>query len=567
MRGEFRVLVGCLVFFGLVGAGLLPAQDRAAKPEQKAEKDAKDAPKRDPKQAAIDRCLAALDDATKPFDRTVALTRLEGLRLLPATGVPVYVKLLDHKAIRSELLLYDQVTRALAKYGPAAKEAVPKLLADTRDKKLDRAAAQCAFRAMLKIDPRHPDVLPLLIQNLDSANGQNSHTQIICDALGESGPAAAKALPELEKILDDTETSVAAAAYRAIGRIRNLPRPSLEELEKQNEIDWKARDGGFAVLAAIEEAGPKARFAVPWLLKALNEEHPKYQQAAVMEALGRTKPLDPRAVEALFDGLTSDDDVITKAASVALDLIARQRAAGLLPAYIEGLRHPLAKVRTVAALELRYYGRAAKPALTEVIEGIKQADAMTPYKLYVAFLDILRELGPDGAKAADTLTSQLSERSAIFKGRNKDLVHQLRRYIFATLADVGGSKKALPAILDGLKNSDPRYVDVYAAAARAAGALGAEGRDAIPGLLLALKADFRDHAVSFQSFDTPHLVQTIGATSGRIEAIRALARMGPAAREALPLLTRLAGEKPTTDDQVPPWDGEARKAIKAIEGK
>ena len=56
-------------------------------------------------------------------------------------------------------------------------------------------------------------------------------------------------------------------------------------------------------------------------------------------------------------------------------------------------------------------------------------------------------------------------------------------------------------------------------------------------------------------------------TSARFEAIRALAAIGPAAKDALPGLRRLAQEQAGRDGSASPYPRDAESAIRAIERK
>ena len=88
--------------------------------------------------------------------------------------------------------------------------------------------------------------------------------------------------------------------------------------------------------------------------------------------------------------------------------------------------------------------------------------------------------------------------------------------------------------------------------------------EGIAGLQRALKPDFADFPMSFDDF-----ARALGNedSSCRLEALRALARMGPRAKAALPAITQIADQKPDRASPVPPWNEEARKALEAIQGK
>lgn len=132
-----------------------------------------------------------------------------------------------------------------------------------------------------------------------------------------------------------------------------------------------------------------------------------------------------------------------------------------------------------------------------------------------------------------------------------------------TLADIGVPDDAKPFILDMLYNSDKTTPHSYAAAARAAAALGPRMPEAIPGLIRSLKPEFADFPLSFDRFS---IALGNGDVSGRVEALRALARMGPRATAAIPWISGLIVEQPAPDSVVPLWHEEARKALRAIRG-
>jgi peroxiredoxin len=109
------------------------------------------------------------------------------------------------------------------------------------------------------------------------------------------------------------------------------------------------------------------------------------------------------------------------------------------------------------------------------------------------------------------------------------------------LGRIGVPATALPAILRGLKSPAG---SVFAAAASAAGHLGPAAGPAIPHLTRALKPDFQDAVVDrwFRPVNRK-LVMRDGPdspTTARLEAIRALGKIGAAAAPAVPLLRQIA---------------------------
>jgi hypothetical protein len=174
-------------------------------------------------------------------------------------------------------------------------------------------------------------------------------------------------------------------------------------------------------------------------------------------------------------------------------------------------------------------------------------------------------MGPAAHPAAENLVELLDERSTLFQNRDELLLHHLRAYLLATLSDIGVPKDSMPYIIDGLANSDDRMAQVFAAAARAAAALGPEAAEVVPLLMRALEPEFVDRPVASDlSARMPHPKGP--NTSPRFEAIKALQSMGSAAAEALPLLRKIAEEPAHREDDgyFPPRREAARRAIEAI---
>lgn len=507
-------------------------------------------------------------DSDDEFQRFTGMVGIQAMRLPTALGVPVFLELLDQRSVRSDSQLCSLVVLSLERYGPEAKAAVPKLMSLFEDAKADRVLRQLALRVVAKIDPGRPDLLPLLADNIDPASGRIDHTLAVLDALARYGRKANSALARVEKYLNDVDPEVAFHAYRAFGQILALPNPPLEELLKNEEFRPNGKDRGYAALVAVQSYGRSAKAVAPAIVRALNNDHPAYYRAMLIETLGVLRPCDAESAQALLEVIALEGEFFQRRAAAALESLVDPGCAALIPVLAEAVTHPVAAVRLAAVQALRRYGKMAAPALPGVIAGIKECDGETPMPLFIGYLDLLRSMGKDAARAGASLVAQLPERSALYKGRNATFVHAMRSYVLVTLADIGVPKTALPFVLDGLNNTAPGAVHAYAAAARAAGALGPGAREAVPGLLRALSKDFYDPPLSLRTFDDllSHLSVGQAETSARIEAIRALAKVGNDAKEALPLLRRLARERPDRPDGSPELGPEAEKAIRAIQG-
>jgi HEAT repeat protein len=236
-----------------------------------------------------------------------------------------------------------------------------------------------------------------------------------------------------------------------------------------------------------------------------------------------------------------------------------------VPVLIRGLRLDSERARHAAALALVKFGSRASPATDALIAAFTEINEHTSLELIGAYLEVVRKIGPAAGKAADAIVALLPERSRIYKDRPiPELILDLRAYMVMTLADIGAGSKAYPYILEHLAHSHPDTSYPFAAGAYAAGVLGPAAKEAVPLLLPALT---RDRYTIPVGLDRPFA--TMGgtkATTARIEAIRALARIGPPAREAIPLLEKLAAQE-TPGLPLLRAEVEARKALKVLREK
>lgn len=485
-------------------------------------------------------------------------------------AVPLLVQLLDHpsdhvKGHATQLLQY--------RYGTRAKAAVPRLTALLGDKAPHQWwVREWAARALGVIAPGDAEVMAALVASIQNKQAAEPVNRGGIEVLGQYGPKAADALPLVRKYLTSPDPATAFAAYRAAGQIVNAAKPSADELKKLTAVDWKAADGGYAVFRAIEEAGSVAAFAAPALVATYRADPPTYVKAAVIGTLGKVKAGDAAAVQLLIDAVPARwgnpgdppaEKFLSDLARDALQEISPSDPQAV-PVLAKALGHADNDVRWQAAVAVKKYGPKGAAAVPALTEALKQSTVKLSTHQIGAYLDALRAIGPAAKPAGDAIVEMLSERSPLYKGQETFLAHYLQAYLLVTLADIGVPDGARPYILDLLNNSDIGTTHGYAAAARAAGALGPKLPEAVPGLARALKPEFTDFTMSFQRF-----CMALGPedASCRLEALRALARIGPKAAGALPLVEKLAKEKPAPAATVPAWDEEANRTLRAIRGK
>lgn len=157
---------------------------------------------------------------------------------------------------RRDWLLCSAI-RALARFGPAAGDALPDLRALVADP--GSCIALEAASALWAIE-RDPAVLPVLLAHLDS---DSPHTRrSAAEALGELGPAAAAAAPRLRELLADPAVWMRVDAAVALWRVSGDAGPVLPVLRSA----WSENVHTRAVVAGcLAELGRAAAGAVPLL--------------------------------------------------------------------------------------------------------------------------------------------------------------------------------------------------------------------------------------------------------------------------------------------------------------
>lgn len=211
----------------------------------------------------------------------------------------------------------------------------------------------------------------------------------------------------------------------------------------------------------------------------------------------------------------------------------------------------------------RAHEAAAAKTVQTSLGALQRSDGETEHRVVARALDALRRLGPAARDAAPVLVELLSHDAALYQGRDKLGVLRLRAYVLLVLGEIGLPDAARPYLIDALAHVDERMHPVeVASAVRAAGRLGASGRDLVPYLLHLFRQRFGEEELTLTRYDAE--VPKGEATTVQREIVRALSRMCSADDvDALALLERLAhGDAGSELD--PRLEDEARAALAAI---
>jgi HEAT repeat protein len=282
------------------------------------------------------------------------------------------------------------------------------------------------------------------------------------DALGDIGPAAAAAVPELVESLKDEHVEVHWYALDALGRI-----------------------------------GQAATIAVPALSDALtNPRTNRYSRRVAARALGRFGPLAADAVAALTKDLDAEDRELRVEAALALWRVsAEPRAIDALIRLIEGGNNEKGSDSAAfsACLALSEIGPSARPSVPTLLAALAGPDA----DIRRAAARALGAIGPD---ALEPLATKLAERppaldpdarasamdaiAAIAEGIRRSTFDRASASAQQTAAAAAPfNERVIPALAEQLNSADP------VASRHAARALAAVGLLALPVLAEALLSD------------------------------------------------------------------------------
>jgi HEAT repeat protein len=305
--------------------------------------------------------------------------------------------------------------------------------------------------------------MPALLKALDHPEARYWAILVI----GELGPKAKLAVPQLTKLLRDESVQIRREAVMALGAIGKDAAPAVPGMiAALNDQTASVRFGAAYALGIL---GPDAKTAIPPLTAALNGDD-EFMRVEAAWALARIKEKDPAAmdtaVKVLTAGITSKDNAV-KRASVRALLDLRPGPAKVLPALKTAFDAADPTVVNEALGAIAEAGDVAIPAILAAMK-IKEARGHA--------VVILDQMDADGPKVVEALLEALGDDRA-----------DIRAEICFALAGIGPkAAAATPALVKLLSDDSER---VRYGATFALGKIGPQAKAAVPALTKALQGE------------------------------------------------------------------------------
>ncbi len=388
-----------------------------------------------------------------------------------------------------------EAAEKLAAIGPAAAEVLPQLAKALKDEKW--YVRHEVLIALRRIGPQGTEAIP---QAIEALSDEEPAVRVeAAHMLGHLGSPAKQAIPQLVKLLDDPSELVRVRAAWALASIESEHTKALDKALPKLLQAFSSQDEELqaeAVEALQEIGGP----AVPALNNILASENQPRQKALAADALAGIGAAAQPAVSNLKKLLQSKNQLLAYRAARALASIgpgAREATEQLIAALQS--ESPLVRVHAARALgEIQ----AKDP---KCIEGLIALVGDSEDFVQREAIDSLMEIKPDPKKVFPPLMRAL-----------KDSSPEVRSHAIHALSEIG--KLDVDQLITALGDEETRYSSCVLL-----GELGPEAAKAVPELAQA--------ATQSESYAT------------RIEALIALAKIGEAAKSALPKILKSLDDK------------------------
>jgi HEAT repeat protein len=342
--------------------------------------------------------------------------------------------------------------------------------------------------------------------------------------LGQMRPADLRAaVPALREALNDGNPAIRFQAAMILVRMGKVETeaavPILIDLLGVDTSPSSPQAFRLQAMQALARIGPEAKAAIPSLVKLLDDAQAAQVAASALSQLG------PDALQPVLETWTKQESYNRPGVIKAFSQFG-PKAKPAAPKLIEALASQDAQVRVLAANALRQIG-------TEAVPSLEKALSRPDSRLRQTAAAVLSEIGPAAENAIPALTRAL---------RDPDV--QVRVQAAQSRWEVEhDADKVIAQLLEGLEEND---VTLRRSSARLLVEIGRLPERIVPALRTAMKDSdsiVRVSAAACLGGIPGHGKETVSVLGPalknralRFEAVEALGKAGPEAKDAIPAL-------------------------------
>jgi HEAT repeat protein len=351
------------------------------------------------------------------------------------------------------------VAQGLGAAGPAAKEAVGPLLAILKDPAQFKAHGQI-ISAIGKIKPPDPKafieaITPILTEPKE---GQDFALRQAIEALGQIGPGAKAAATLLYPLIKDKKPRHAALVLKTLGLIQADPLEALPAVAPYltSRDRGEAREAERAYLRLAPDNHPEAKAIQERLITLLKDTRNGGRRGEAIAALQDLGPVAKFAVPALIEDIEGPNAILRNTSREVLVKIG-PGAKGAIPAILKAAGDKAnwefgGLGRTLDAIpQIGGKNTDQLPILIAVIEDYVAPDGMYhpkpkafPRPFQGEVIARIKALGPDGVEAAAAVAKLVEYHQVNREGGQSIIIQAME-----TLGEMGPGAKAaaLPVLL------------------------------------------------------------------------------------------------------------------------
>jgi HEAT repeat protein len=252
---------------------------------------------------------------------------------------------------------------ALGAIGPPAQAAVPDLITALKDKNVTVRRSAAVSLGQIHADPQQ--TIPALLAAI-KAGGDGYVRSHSVDSIGDFGPEAESAIPDLANLLKDK--ALARHAVAALMHVGPAALPTFEQALSSPDMQMRT-----VAMSALASMGDKARGQAPKIVPMLKDKDPAVRIAAA-EVLWRISGRTEDTIPVLIAEVTNRKQWGIRGSAIIILGKMGPVAKAAVPVLTGALKDEYEDIRATAADALGEMGPEAKSAVPELKVALKDEE-------------------------------------------------------------------------------------------------------------------------------------------------------------------------------------------------